>query len=224
MVHPASEDVMPPINVLVPYSVASGVVGRVPGSPSPSLGDFTHVSGALAQLRSRGVSGFTHHVVSADVHDVPKSVSSFDPTSLLFPFSDSGFSSRSSLPPFSSQSSLPVTSAAPLTSVPLLSLPAVVPSVLPLSASVSAPSSAIPLFFFFLLLVFLSLLGFRFFYSVSFFFFFPSFGSSSAVNLLLVCGSSSCSSGSGLFLALFWLPFFGSSLFLRVLFFSLRFL
>ena len=147
MVHPASEDVMPPINVLVPYSVASGVVGRVPGSPSPSLGDFTHVSGALAQLRSRGVSGFTHHVVSADVHDVPKSVSSFDPTSLLFPFSDSGFSSRSSLPPFSSQSSLPVTSAAPLTSVPLLSLPAVVPSVLPLSASVSAPSSAIPLFF-----------------------------------------------------------------------------
>ena len=68
MVPPATEeDVMPPINVSLPYSVACGVVGRVPGSPSPSLGDFTHVSGALAQLRSHGVSSFTHHVVSVDV-------------------------------------------------------------------------------------------------------------------------------------------------------------
>ena len=58
MVPPAPEDVMPPFNVSLPYSVDSGVVGRVPGSPSPSLGDFTHVSGASAQLRSRGVSGF----------------------------------------------------------------------------------------------------------------------------------------------------------------------
>ena len=138
------EDVMPPINVSMPCSVASWGVDRVPGSPYPSLGDFTPVSGTSDQLRSRGVSGFIQHVVSADVHDMPKSVASFDPTSLLFPFSDSGVSSLSSLTPTSSLSSLPPVSSAPLTTVPIFCLPSVVPSVLPFSSSVSTPSSSTP--------------------------------------------------------------------------------
>ena len=72
--------------------------------------------GQLDQLRDRGDVGFTRHIVSADVHSVPRSASSFDPSSLLFPFSDSGFSSLSAPPPFASftaslSSSLSVASA-----------------------------------------------------------------------------------------------------------------
>ena len=139
---PPAADVMPPVNVSMPCSVAS-----VPGSPFPPLGEFTPVSGDHDQLRSRGVSGFTQHVISADVHDVPHSVSSFDPTSLLFPFSDSGFSSLSSHPPpsiplSSFTSSLPSFSSAPSSTLPLFSLPSVVPSLLPFPSTVSAPSSS----------------------------------------------------------------------------------
>ena len=148
VVPPVSGDVMPPINVSMPYTVASWGVARVPRSPYPPSGDFTPVSGDSDQLHSLGVSGFTLHVVSVDVHDVPKSVASFDPTSLLFPFSDSGVSSLSSLPPSlaaaSLLSSLPPVLSAPLTTVPLFSLPSVVPSVLPFSSSVLAPSSSAP--------------------------------------------------------------------------------
>ena len=84
VVPPAKDDdVMPPINVCVPCTVASWGVASVPGSPFPPLGEFTPVSGAHDQFHSRGMSGFTQHVISADVHDVSCSVSSFDP-SLLF--------------------------------------------------------------------------------------------------------------------------------------------
>ena len=72
MVPPVSEDdVMPSINMSMPCTVASWGVAGVPGSPYPLLGDFTPVNGDSDQLRSRGVSGFPRHVVSADVHDVP---------------------------------------------------------------------------------------------------------------------------------------------------------
>ena len=86
VVPPVTEDITPSINVSMPCSVASWGVASVPGSPFPPLGKFTPVSGDTDQLRSRCMSGFTQHVISADVHDVPRSVASFDPTSLLFPF------------------------------------------------------------------------------------------------------------------------------------------
>ena len=142
---PPAKDVMPPINVSVQSSVASLGVDSLPGSPFPPLGEFTPVSGSQDQLRSRGMSGFTQHIVSTDIHDVPHSVSSaFDP-SLLFPFSDSGFSSLSSHPPLSLPSSftaayLPSFSSAPTSTLPLFSLPSVVPSVISIPSSVSAPS------------------------------------------------------------------------------------
>ena len=111
VVPPAEEDVLPPINVSVQSSVASWGVDSLHGSPFPPLGEFTPVSGSQDQLRSRGMPGFTQHIVSADVHDVLRSVSStFDPSSLLFPFSDSGFSSLSSHPPLSLPSSSPTAS------------------------------------------------------------------------------------------------------------------
>ena len=108
------------------------------------------------QLRDRGDLGLTQHVIAAYVHHVPRSVSSFDPTSLLFPFSDSGFSS---LPPPTPVLSLPsfssLSSTAPSSTVPIFSLPSVVPSVLPppslpssafsaLSSSFSLPLSSLP--------------------------------------------------------------------------------
>ena len=136
VVPPVSDNVMPPINVSMPFSVA-----RVSGSPYSPLGDFTPGSGETDQLRSRGVSGFTQHVVSADVHDVPCSVASFDPTSLLFPFSGSGFSSLSSHTPSSLSASSSLFSLPFVSSVPLFSLPSVVPSMLPFSSTVSAPSA-----------------------------------------------------------------------------------
>ena len=130
----------PPISVSVPCSVDSWDLDSFSGSPFPPLGDSTPVSSRPHQLRDRSDLGLTQHVISADVHHVSCSVSAFDPSSLLFPLSDSGFSSLppptpSSLPSFSSISS----------TVPLFSLPSVVPSVLhsPAVASTSfqAPSS-----------------------------------------------------------------------------------
>ena len=129
---PPQDDVMPPTHVSASRMSSVGLAG-VSGVPSPSLGVSDPFSGRRDQLRDRGDLGFTCHIVSADVH-VPRSLSSFDPTSLLFPFSDSGFSSLSSLapPPLSSfsislSSSFSVASSS---TVPIFSLPSVVPSVL----------------------------------------------------------------------------------------------
>ena len=95
------EDVMPPVNVSVSPIVASVGLGSLSGSLFPLLGDSASFSGSLGQLCDRGDSGLTQHVVSADVHGVPHSMSTFDPSSLLFPFSDSGFSSLLACPPLS---------------------------------------------------------------------------------------------------------------------------
>ena len=147
---PTEEDVMPPINVSVLCSVDSLGLDRFSGSPFPPLGDSNPLSSQTDQLRDRGDLGLTQHVISADVHNVPRSVSAFDPSSLLLPFSDSGFSSLppptpSSLPSFSSLSS-----TAPSSTAPLFSLLSVVPSVLPppsvASASICAPSSSFSMF------------------------------------------------------------------------------
>ena len=141
---------MPPIHVSVSNVVSVGLAG-VSGSPSPSLGVSAPIIGRSDQLRDRSDVGFTQHV-SADIHSVPRSVSSFDPTTLLFPFSDSGFSSLSaSAPPLSSfsssvSSSFSVVSApsfAPPPTVPIYFLPSVVPSVL----SAPRPSSSYVVFF-----------------------------------------------------------------------------
>ena len=133
------DDVMPPINVSVSHTVASLGLDSLSGSLFPPLGDSAPFSGSFDQLRERGDSVLTQHVVCADVHSIPRWVSSFDPSSLLFPFSDSGFSSLSvrphlSLPSSSSSSSL-LSSTTPSFTVPNFSLPSVVLSVL------SAPST-----------------------------------------------------------------------------------
>ena len=150
VVPPPSEDVMPPNPMSVPFNVVSSGLDRFSGSPFPPLGDSTPVNVRPDQLRDRSDLGFTQHVIAADVHHVLRSVSSFDPTSLLFPFSDSGFSS---MPPPTPVSSLPsvssLSSTTPSSTVPLFSLPSVVPSALPhhsLPSSVfSAPSSSFSL-------------------------------------------------------------------------------
>ena len=141
---PPQDDVMAPTYVSVSRMSSVGLAG-VSGVPSPSLGVSDPISGRQDQLRDRGDVGFTRHIVSADVHHVPRSLSSFDPTSLLFPFSDSGFSLSSSTPPSLSSfltslsSSFSVASSTSLSSsmVPICSLPSVVPSIL----STSLPSS-----------------------------------------------------------------------------------
>ena len=142
------EDVMPPINVSVSHAVASLGLDSLSGSLFPPLGDSAPGRGSLGQLRDRGDSGLTKHVVSADVHSVPSSMSAFDPSSLLFPFSDSGFSSLSARP-LSLPSSLflcffavsSLSSTAPSSTIPIFSLPPVVPSVL---SAPSVPSAALP--------------------------------------------------------------------------------
>ena len=120
---PSEDDVMPPINVFVPCSVVSSRLDSFSGSPFPSLGDSSPFTLQPDQLRDRGDLGLTQHVIAADIHHVPRSLSSFDPTSLLFPFSDSGFSS---LPPPPPSSALPafssLSSTAPSSTVPLLPL------------------------------------------------------------------------------------------------------
>ena len=145
VVPPPTEDVMPPIHVSVLCSVDSLGFDRFSGSLFPPLGDSTPLSSRTDQLRDCGDLGLTQDVIFADVHHVPRSVSAFEPSSLLFPFSDSGFSSLppptpSSIPSFSSLSS-----TAPSSTVPLFSLPSVVPSVLPppsvALASFPSPSS-----------------------------------------------------------------------------------
>ena len=111
-------------------SVNSLRLDRFVGSPFPLLRDSAPVTARIDQLQERGESGSTQHVISADIHSVPRSVSAFDPSSLLFPFSDSGLSSlppsTPSLPSFSSS----VSASSLSSTVPLFSLPSVVPSVL----------------------------------------------------------------------------------------------
>ena len=144
----------PPTHVSVSHMSSVGLAG-VSGVPSPSLGVSHHLSGCQDQLRDCSDLGFTRHIVSADVHNVPRSLSSFDPSSLLFPFSDSGFSSLSSSapPPLSSFSaslfsSFSVASTPSLASssstVPIFSLPSVVLSVLsaPLPSAPPLPPSS----------------------------------------------------------------------------------
>ena len=146
VVPPSSqEDVMPLMSVPVSNIASVGLAG-VSGSHLVPLGASTPVLGRGDQLRDCGDVGFTQHVVS-DVHSVPHSVSSFNPSSLLFPFSDSDFSSLStSAPPLSSfyvssSSSVPsAPSMATPSTVPIFSLPSVVHSILsapPLPSSFS---------------------------------------------------------------------------------------
>ena len=98
-------------------SVSSvGVVGSL-GPPNPSLGQFSDpYRQDLDQSHAHGAPGFglLHDAFSRDVHNVaPSPSTSFDPTSLLFPLSDSDFASVPSSVPFSSS---------PDFSLPLLSL------------------------------------------------------------------------------------------------------
>ena len=157
---PPQEDVVP--SPLLFVSVASGSSVSVPGPLHPSLGQIsTPVDWMHDQSRVRGATGIALDNVSANVANVSfapsVSASSFDPSALLFPSFDSGFSSRDfpSLPASSSSSapSLPLpfsapppisclAPSAPSVSVPIFSLPSVVPSVL---SSSSVPSFA-PLF------------------------------------------------------------------------------
>ena len=127
------------------------------GPHNTSLGQFKVPSRQVFdQLRARVTPafGYVYVSVSRDVRSVAASPSSsFNPATLLFPFSDSGFASLpSSMPSYSSPAfSLPLSSSSALTfssltpsdsstPLPLFSLPSVVPSVLPLSSSSSAPS------------------------------------------------------------------------------------
>ena len=143
---PPQEDVMPPTHVSVLRVSSLGLVG-VSGVPSPSLGVSVP---SMDQLHDRGDIGFTRHIVSAR----SASASSFDPSSLLFPFSDSGFSSLSAPTPlasFSASLSSPLSVASASSSsissstVPIFSLPSVVPSVLstplPLAPPLPPPTS-----------------------------------------------------------------------------------
>ena len=148
---PPQDNVMPPTHVSV-SNVSSLGLGGVSGVPSPSLGVSLPSMGRLDQLRDRGDIGLTSHIVSADVHSVPRSFASFDP-SLLFPCSDSGFPSLSAPPPLSSfsaslSSSFSVastfsSSALSSSTVPLYSLPSVVPSVLAPSLPLSSSSFSV---------------------------------------------------------------------------------
>ena len=152
---PPQEYVMSPTHVSVSNISSLGLAG-VSGVPSPSLGVSLPSMGRLDQLRDRGDVGLTSHIVSADVHSVPCSFASFDHSSLLFPCSDSGFSSLSAPPPLSSFSaslssffsvaSTFSSSALSSSTVPLYSLPSVVPSVLasplPSASSLSLSSSS----------------------------------------------------------------------------------
>ena len=139
------DDVMPPTHVSV-SNVPSLGLGGVSGVSSPSLGVGLPSMGRLDQLRDRGDLGLTSHIVSADVHSVPRSFASFDPSSLLFPRSDSGFSSLSAPPPLSSflaslSPSFSVASTFSSSTVSLYSLPSAVPSVL----APPLPSAPLPL-------------------------------------------------------------------------------
>ena len=136
-----------------------GGIGAL-GTPNPSLGQFSNPYWQdLDQSRARGAPGFglLHDAFCRDVRNVaPSPSASFNPTSLLFPLSDSGFASLPSVPflsppafslPLSSSSSASsFSSLTPSAPLPLFTLPSVVPSVISLSSSSSVPSFPLPQF------------------------------------------------------------------------------
>ena len=149
MVPSSQEDVIPPVNVSVSDLVVSANVASFSGSPFPPLGrDSVPANRGFNQLRNRCDPGMSQVNVSGNVHGVTPS---FHP-SLLFPFSDSGFSSLpASLPtdfllPSSSSTHgfSTVSPSVPHSSVPIFLLPSVVPSVLSVSSAPSAPFLATP--------------------------------------------------------------------------------
>ena len=73
------------MSVCVSQVDSVGLAG-VSGSHILPLGASTPVLGRGDQLRDRGDVGLTQHVVLADIHSVPRSVSSFNPSSLLSSF------------------------------------------------------------------------------------------------------------------------------------------
>ena len=155
MVPPVMQkDQIPPSRVLLhDLALDSHNLGRFSGSPFPGLGlGNLDVSTSMDQLcgrdESRGIySGSFPSATSVGVSSV------VSPASLLFPVSDSGFSSfplpsSSSIGCSSSSSSsaLGFSSVAPSlppSSLPVFSLPSVVPSVL--AVSDSTPPSSLPL-------------------------------------------------------------------------------
>ena len=160
---PIQEDVISPPNVSVHVSLASDPIDSggglgVMGPSHPSLGQFSDLNRQdLGQSRVRGAPGYDllHDAASRDLCNVASSPSpSFNPTSLLFPLSDSGFASLPSsfvlfssspafsLPVSSSSSAASFSSLAPAAPLPLFTLP----SVLSLSSSSSAPSFPISQF------------------------------------------------------------------------------
>ena len=164
---PIQEDVIPPPppphpSVCVHVPVASDTVGSgvgvfVMGPSTPLLGqfsDFNRQDFDQSQVRVAPGYDLLHDVYSHDLCNVaPSPSSSFNPTSLLFPLSDSGFVSHPPSVPFSSSPafSLPLSSSAAsfssLASAPLslFTLPSVVPSVISLSSSSSSSAPSFPL-------------------------------------------------------------------------------
>ena len=168
---PIQDNVISPLpppspNVSVHVSVASGTVGSggrvgVLGPSIPSLGQFSDpYQQDLVQPRVRGAPSFDilHDAYSRDLRNVTPSPSpSFNPMSLLFRLSDSGFASLPSSVPFSSSPAfyLPLSSSssassfsslAPSAPLHLFTLSSVVPSVISLSSSSSVPSFPLPQF------------------------------------------------------------------------------
>ena len=133
---PLEEDFISSSIMSVPVSLDSVSVSSVGGvgvlgPPNPSLGQFSDpIRPAFDQSRARGAPGFGnfHDSPSGDIRNVAPSPSpSFNPSSLLFPMSDSGFASLpTSVPSSSSAFSLPL----PSSSAPSFS--SLVPSALPL--------------------------------------------------------------------------------------------
>ena len=152
---PQEEDII--TSPIMSVSVASSRSVSVPGSLPPSLGQLSGpVHWVNDQSCVRGATGFGFDNVSDNVTNVafpPSASTSFDPSALLLPSSDSGFSSRSfpRLPSSSSSAPslpLPISAppsisslapSAPSISVPIFSPPSVVPSLLSSSSS-SVPS------------------------------------------------------------------------------------
>ena len=156
------EDVPPPkLHERVAETVARSGVDSLGGSLFPGLGHDSRVSDGTDHLRVSGISHGSHVNVA----------SALSPTSLLFPFSDSGFASlpsslsTSSTPiPFFSASStfsssfssssflssstrgLPsVAPSVPPSPLPPPSLPSVIPSVLSLASALPRPGAPLPL-------------------------------------------------------------------------------
>ena len=144
---------------IMSMSVASGRFDSISGPHIPSLGQVSApVSWVNERSHVHGATGFGLGNVTVNVSDVdfPPASTSFDPFSLLFPSSDSGFASIPFSRPSSSSTtpSLPLyvsapfisslAPSAPSASFPIFSLPSVVPSLLSFSSSV--PRLTVPPF------------------------------------------------------------------------------